>query len=122
MAFTANDVLALSRAGYNSAQIAELARAVELENAAPPVEQAEEKKPEMQEKPAKSAARAADKGSDQLPAAPENASILAKLDALTTAVQMSNMRRDSQPDPETPEKILANIIRPNRMDENKKGE
>lgn len=121
MAFTANDVLALSRAGYNSAQIAELARAVELENATPPVEQAEEKKPEMQEKPAKSTARTAEKGSDQLPA-PENASILAKLDALTSAVQMSNMRRDMQPEKETPESILANIIRPVRTDTEKKGE
>ena len=121
MALTANDVLNLSRAGYNSAQIAELAKAVELENVAVPAEQ-EQEKPEMQEKPAKPAKAAAAKGSDPGDGAAENASILAKLDALTSAVQMSNMRRDMQPEKETPESILANIIRPARTDTEKKGE
>lgn len=120
MALTANDVLNLSRAGYNSAQIAELAKAVELENAASAAQ--EQEKPEMQEKPAKPAKAAAAKETDPGDGAAENASILAKLDALTSAVQMSNMRRDMQPEKETPESILANIIRPARTDTEKKGE
>lgn len=113
MAFTANDVLALSRAGYNSAQIAELAKAVEMEDSKTPVESPAKQEPApVAVNPAEPAAPAAAAAPDQKQNPDLNESILAKLDALTTAVQMGNMRRDTQPEAETPDKILANIIRP----------
>ena len=96
MAFTAKDILTLSRAGYNSAQIAEIARAAEMENT-------ETEKPAPDPAPAAPAA----------PAAPDNSGdILAKLTELTSAVQLGNMMRDQQPPKETAEDIIASIIRP----------
>lgn len=97
MAFTAKDILTLSRAGYNSAQIAEIARAAEMESA--------DSVNTEQAAPAAPAAPAE--------AAPSvNNDILAKLTELTSAVQMGNMMRDQQPAKETPEDIIASIIRP----------
>lgn len=98
MAFTAKDILTLSRAGYNSAQIAEIARAAEMEI------------PET-EKPAPDPAPAAPAAPAQV--APDNSGdILAKLTELTSAVQLGNMMRDQQPPKETAEDIIASIIRP----------
>lgn len=105
MALTANDVLNLSRAGYNSAQIAELAKAVEMENAQAPQQTP---LPEKEVTPPAAPEAAPEPEKDPV----SNESILAKLDALTTAVQLGNMRRDTQPEQETPDTILANIIRP----------
>ena len=96
MAFTAKDILTLSRAGYNSAQIAEIARASEMESA--DTVNTEQAAPAPAPAPA------------QEPSV--NNDILAKLTELTSAVQMGNMMRDQQPAKETPEDIIASIIRP----------
>ena len=98
MAFTAKDILTLSRAGYNSAQIAEIARASEMESA--DTVNTEQAAPAPAPAPAPA----------QEPSV--NNDILAKLTELTSAVQMGNMMRDQQPAKETPEDIIASIIRP----------
>lgn len=98
MAFTAKDILTLSRAGYNSAQIAEIARAAEMET---PETEKPAPAPEVEK-----AAPAPD------PVKDNSGDILAKLTELTSAVQMGNMMRDQQPPKETAENIIASIIRP----------
>ena len=83
MAFTANDVLALCRAGYNSQQIALLARA------------------------------AADQQPAQQPAQqPTTGDLMQQLQQLTSAIQMQNQLNSQQPQPETVEDILATVLEP----------
>ena len=88
MAFTANDVLALCRAGYNSQQIALLARAASEQQPAPAA-------------PAPAA-----------PAEPTPSDLMQQLQQLTGAIQMQNQLNSQQPQPETVEDILATVLEP----------
>ena len=82
-AFTANDVLALARAGYNSAQIAMLSGAM--------TEQQPAQQPAQQ---------------------PGPADFMAELQKLTGALQLQNQLNSQQPKPETVDDILASVINP----------
>lgn len=104
MPFTAKDILTLSRAGYNSAQIAEIARAAEMENS-------KTENPAPDPAPAPEVEKAAPAPAPA-PVKDNSGDILAKLTELTSAVQMGNMMRDQQPSKETAEDIIASIIRP----------
>ena len=87
--FNASDILALSKAGYNSQQIAVLAQEMEKEQPADP-------------KPA-----------DPKPADDKMQTLMDKLDSLTTAIQQGNINKSRQPGQQmTADEVLANIIRP----------
>ena len=89
MAFTANDVLALARAGYNSQQIALLSRAAGDQPAQQPA-------PAAEPAPAPAPAPA----SAQQPAEKTEASlndIMQQLQQLTGAIQMNNQINSQQP-------------------------
>ena len=88
MAFTANDVLALVRAGYNSQQIALLSRAAAEQPAQQPAQQPAEK---------------TEAGLND---------IMQQLQQLTGAIQMNNQINSQQPQPETVDDILAAVIEP----------
>ena len=95
-AFTANDVLALARAGYNSQQIALLSRAAG--------EQPAPQQPAPQ--PAQPAQQPAQKTEAGL------GDIMQQLQQLTGAIQMNNQINSQQPQPETVDDILASVIEP----------
>ena len=79
-----NDVVALARAGFTSAQIAAMA------NAQPQIQ------PQIQPQ----------NGSDPI------AALMAQMGILTNAVQGMNINNAAQPAPETADQILASIINP----------
>ena len=101
MAFTANDVLALCRAGYNSQQIALLARAAAGDQQPAPAAPA----PAAPAAPAPAAPAPA-------PAEPTPGDIMQQLQQLTGAIQMQNQLNSQQPQPETVEDILATVLEP----------
>ena len=90
MAFTANDVLALARAGYNSQQIALLSRAAADQQPA-------------QQQPAQQPAQKTE---------PTPGDIMQQLQQLTGAIQMQNQLNSQQPQSETVEDILATVLEP----------
>ena len=97
--FNASDILALSKAGYNSQQIAVLAQEMEKEQPADP-------KP-ADPKPADP------KPADPKPADDKMQTLMDKLDSLTTAIQQGNINKSRQPGQQmTADEVLANIIRP----------
>ena len=115
MAFTANDVLALCRAGYNSQQIALLARAaaVDQQPAAPapatPAPAAPAPAPAAPAAPAPAAPAPAAPAPEQQPTTGD---IMQQLQQLTGAIQMQNQLNSQQPQPETVEDILATVLEP----------
>ena len=117
MAFTANDVLALCRAGYNSQQIALLARAASDQQPAPapaapaaPVAPAPAAPAPAAPAPAAPAAPAP--AAPAAPAQPTTGDIMQQLQQLTGAIQMQNQLNSQQPQPETVEDILATVLEP----------
>ena len=125
MAFTANDVLALCRAGYNSQQIALLARAASDQQPAPapaapaaPVAPAPAAPapaapaPAAPAAPAPAAPAAPAPAAPAAPAQPTTGDIMQQLQQLTGAIQMQNQLNSQQPQPETVEDILATVLEP----------
>ena len=110
MAMTANDILALSKAGYNSQQILLLSQELEKEgqkpDPAPPADpKPEDPKPAPDPKPE-------DPKPDPKPEDPKIDGIMGKLNELTSAIYGMNIMRSQQPQQETAEDIIAKIIRP----------
>lgn len=114
MALKPSDILALSKAGYNSAQIALIAQGIQAEataepTAAPasaPVQQAAEPAPQAAE-PAPQAAPAQ-----------TYEGIMAELQKISGAMIAGNIANSQQPAQQTPEDIIAAIIRPPTADNN----
>lgn len=114
MAFTANDVLALARAGYNSQQIALLSRAAS-DQPAPAAEPAPAPAPAAEPTPAPAPAPAPAPHPAQQPAEKTETGlndIMQQLQQLTGAIQMNNQINSQQPQPETVDDILAAVIEP----------
>lgn len=114
MALSANDVLALARAGYNSQQIALLSRAAEqqaapAEETAPAPAPAPAPPPAPAPAPVPAPAPAPEPAAEQQPSAGD---LMAELQKLTGAIQMQNQLNSQQPKVETVEDILATIIEP----------
>lgn len=100
----ASDILALSKAGYNSQQIAVLAQEMEKEQPADP--KPADPKP-ADPKPADP------KPADPKPADDKMQTLMDKLDSLTTAIQQGNINNSRQPGQQmTADDVLASIIRP----------
>ena len=120
MAFTANDVLALCRAGYNSQQIALLARAAANDQqpapAAPtpaaPAAPAPAAPAPAAPAPAAPSLAAPAAPSPAAPAEPTPSDLMQQLQQLTGAIQMQNQLNSQQPQPETVEDILATVLEP----------
>ena len=121
MAMTANDSLALSKAGYNSQQILLLSQELEKEgqkpDPAPPADpKPEDPKPAPDPKPEdpKPAPdpKPEDPKPDPKPEDPKIDGIMGKLNELTSAIYGMNIMRSQQPQQETAEDIIAKIIRP----------
>ena len=102
MALKPSDILALSKAGYNSAQIALIAQGIQKEAAAPAP--AEKPDPAPAEKP---------------DPAPSFDGIMAELQKISGAMFAGNIANSQQPAQQTPEDIIAAIIRPPRPVDNK---
>ena len=101
MALKPSDILALSKAGYNSAQIALIAQGVQAEAAAEPTAV-----PASAPAPTQQAAEPA-------PApAPTYDGIMAELQKISGAMFAGNIANSQQPAQQTPEDIIAAIIRP----------
>ena len=117
MAFTANDVLALCRAGYNSQQIALLARTAandQQPTPAPAAPAAPAPAPAAPAAPAPAApaAPAPAAPAPAAPAEPTPSDLMQQLQQLTGAIQMQNQLNSQQPQPETVEDILATVLEP----------
>ena len=97
--FSPDDILTLSKAGFNAQQIAGLSMLMNKPEAPAPTPVAPAPAPAA---PAPAA-----------PApAPENDPVLAELQKLTGLFQSSNIIQSNQPKVQTPEEILAEIINP----------
>lgn len=112
MAMTANDILALSKAGYNSQQILLLSQELEKEgqkpDPAPPADpKPEDPKPAPDPKP-----EDPKPAPDPKPEDPKIEGIMGKLNELTSAIYGMNIMRSQQPQQDTAEDIIAKIIRP----------
>ena len=115
MAFTANDVLALCRAGYNSQQIALLARAAAADQQPAPATAAPATAAPAAPAPAPAAPAASAPAAPApapAPAEPTPGDIMQQLQQLTGAIQMQNQLNSQQPQPETVEDILATVLEP----------
>jgi hypothetical protein len=111
----ASEILALSKAGYNAQQIALIDAELRSE-AAPKQEQPkhEEAPAPKQEQPKQEEAPAPkQEPPKQEPASlPGVEDIMAQLNKLTTAVYAGAINGSRQPEEQTPEDIIAQIIRP----------
>ena len=121
MSLSAQDIVALARAGYNAEQISLLNRESSSEVSTPSTQSTEESTPSTPpEAPAQPEAPApAPTPRDPAPAAPDQAptmqDLMAKLAALENSLRTHAINRDQQPGQEdrlTGEQVLANIIDP----------
>ena len=96
MAWTNNDILTLAKAGFNAEQIAALAQLAAPAPAPAPA-------PASAPAPAPAPAGL---GGDQF------AQMMSAINDLTQSIQRSAIQQTQQPQPETPESILAAIIAP----------
>lgn len=110
MALKPSDILALSKAGYNSAQIALIAQGIQAEAAAPA--QAEKPDPAPAPAPTQQAAEPAPAPTQQAAPAPSYDGIMAELQKISGAMFAGNIANSQQPAEQTPEDIIAAIIRP----------
>ena len=102
--FSPDDILTLSKAGFNAQQIAGLSMLMNKPEAPAPTPVAPAPAP---------AAPAPAAPAPAAPApAPENDPVLAELQKLTGLFQSSNIIQSNQPKVQTPEEILAEIINP----------
>lgn len=109
MSISAKELVALATAGFNSVQIAQIAAAYDNAPAAPAA-------PAVPTAPAAPAAPAAS-AAPAVPAAPATSAdpmdkVIAQLQQLTNAMQNGNALMSNQPVQQTPEDIIAEIIRP----------
>ena len=91
MALKPSDILALSKAGFNSAQIALIAQGIQAEKPDPAPAPAPAEKPDP---------------------APSFDGIMAELQKISGAMFAGNIANSQQPREQTPEDIIAAIIRP----------
>lgn len=115
MALKPSDILALSKAGYNSAQIALIAQGIQAEAAAP----APAEKPDPAPAPAPAPTPTPTPTPAPAPApaekpdpAPTFDGIMAELQKISGAMFAGNIANSQQPAQQTPEDIIAAIIRP----------
>lgn len=116
----ASDILALSKAGYTSTQIALIAQGMDEEAKAQPEQKPAEKKPE--EKPAEQKPEE-QKPEEQKPAEQQKpdagyAGIMAELQKLNQNIYQANIRNSNMPEQPTPDDIIAEIIRPTKKEVN----
>ena len=102
----ASDILALSKAGYTSAQIALIAQGMDEESKDQPATQPEPKKEDPKPAPQPEV-----KNEDPKPD-PGYAGVMAELQKLNQTIYAANIRNSSQPEPQSAEDIIAQIIRP----------
>ena len=116
MALKPSDILALSKAGYNSAQIALIAQGIQAEGAPAPAQKTEEPAPAPApaEKPDPAPAPA-----EKPDPAPSFDGIMAELQKISGAMFAGNIANSQQPAQQTPEDIIAAIIRPPQPVDNK---
>lgn len=116
MALKPSDILALSKAGYNSAQIALIAQGVQAEAAAEPTAAPTSAPTQQAAEPAPAPAPAP----AETPApAPTYDGIMAELQKISGAMFAGNIANSQQPAQQTPEDIIAAIIRPPQPVDNK---
>lgn len=113
----ASDILALSKAGYTSAQIALIAQGMDEEAKEQPEQKPEQKPAEQkpEEKPAEQ------KPEEQKPAEQQKpdsgyAGIMAELQKLNQNIYQANIRNSNMPEQPTPDDIIAEIIRPTKKE------
>ena len=133
MAFSANDLMALVHAGFNAKQIEMIGRELSTESPTPSTESTEStvstaQSTESTESTVSTAQSTESTGgvvmptpsavpqAPQVPQAPSMGDIMAKLDALTRAVNAGAIRNDQQPGAASPRDsaadIMAQIINP----------
>ena len=112
-----SQILTLSEAGYTSAQIALIAMGLEAEAQENLIEKPLEEKPvekPVEEKPT-------EKPMEQKPAEKPaqqtgNDLILAELQKLNQSIYKANIQNSRMPEQQTPEDIIAEIIRPTKKE------
>lgn len=107
----ASEILALSKAGYTSAQIALIAKGLDAEAQEKPAEEPAKEKPA--EKPVE------EKPVEQKPAPQPvqqtgNDQILAELQKLNQSIYKANIANSNMPEQQSAEDIIAEIIRPTK--------
>ena len=107
MALKPSDILALSKAGYNSAQIALIAQGIQAEATAEPTAA-----------PASAPVQQAAEPAPQAAPAQTYEGIMAELQKISGAMIAGNIANSQQPAQQTPEDIIAAIIRPPTADNN----
>ena len=112
--FSPDDILTLSKAGFNAQQIAGLSMLMNKPEAPAPTPVAPAPAPAPAAPAPAPAAPAPAAPAAPAPAAPapENDPVLAELQKLTGLFQSSNIIQSNQPKVQTPEEILAEIINP----------
>ena len=116
----ASEILALSKAGYNAQQIALIDAGLRSEVAAPKQEQPKQEQPKQEEAPAPKQDQPKQEEPAPKPEQPKQEQaqlpgvedIMAQLNKLTTAVYAGAINGSRQPEEQTPEDIIAQIIRP----------
>ena len=111
----ASEILALSKAGYTSAQIALIAKGLDAEAQEKPAEEPAKEKPA--EKPVEE--KPAEKPVEQKPAPQPvqqtgNDQILAELQKLNQSIYKANIANSNMPEQQSAEDIIAEIIRPTK--------
>ena len=102
----ASEILALSKAGYTSAQIALIAKGLDAEAQEKPAEEPAKEKPAekpVEQKPAPQPVQQT--GNDQ---------ILAELQKLNQSIYKANIANSNMPKQQSAEDIIAEIIRPTK--------
>ena len=110
----ASEILALSKAGYNAQQITLIDQELRSEASAQKQEQPKQEQPKQeqpkQEQPKQEQTK--QEQPKQETALPGVEDIMAQLNKLTTAVYAGAINGSRQPEEQTPEDIIAQIIRP----------
>ena len=111
---TPEDILTLAKAGFTSDQIAALASVSKTQQAAPATTPAPAPATAAEQTPAPAPAAAPPAAPAPTPAAQpdQTAEILRKLGVLTDAIQSSAILQSNQPQQQSADDILAEIIRP----------
>lgn len=108
----ASDILALSKAGYTSAQIALIAQGIDDEAKEQPAPQPEPKKEDPKPAPQPEVKKEEPKPEEQPKPDPGYAGVMAELQKLNQTIYAANIRNSSQPEQQSAEDIIAQIIRP----------
>ena len=106
----ASEILALSKAGYTSAQIALIAQGMDEEAQEQPAPQPKQEDPKPAPQP--EVKKEDPKSEEQTNPDPGYAGVMAALQKLNQSIYAANIRNSSQPEPQSAEDIIAQIIRP----------